>query len=255
MPASFRARLRRRDLLVGPMITLSSPEVAELFGEIGFDWIFIDAEHTPIGPPETQALVRAAGGTPGVVRLPSGEPTVIGKTLDTGAAGIIVAQVNTADETRAIVEAARYAPAGRRGRGLARAHHYGLQLAEYSAAANETVAVIVQAEHRDAVRNIRTIARVEGLDAVLVGPYDLASSLGHPGDVAHRDVQEAIDAVRTACLDAGVPVGIFGLTPEAVAPHIESGFTLIVVGIDVLMLGESAKTVLAGIARGPRATR
>ena len=253
MADGFRARLRAGEVLVGPMVTLSSPEVAELLGEIGFDWLFLDAEHTPMGPPEIQALIRAAGRTPGVVRLPSGEPTIIGKTLDTGAAGIIVAQVNTADETRAIVEAARYAPSGRRGRGLARAHHYGLRLGEYSSSANETVAVIVQAEHRDAVTNIRAIVRVEGLDAVLVGPYDLASSLGHAGDVDHPNVREAIAAVRTACLEARLPVGIFGLTAEAVAPHIDQGFTLIVVGIDVLLLGESAKALLAGVARRPRA--
>lgn len=249
MPQTFRARLRAGDLLIGPMITLSSPEVTELLGEIGFDWLFIDAEHTPMGPPEIQALLRAAGQTPGVIRLASGEPTLIGKTLDAGAAGIIVAQVNSAEQARQIVEAARYAPAGRRGRGLARAHHYGLQLAEYSASANDTVAVIVQAEHKDAVKNIRSIVRVEGLDAVFIGPYDLASSLGRTGDVDHPEVRDAIATVRAACLEASMPVGILGLTAEAVAPYIDQGFTLIILGIDVLLLGDSARAMLDRVAR------
>ncbi len=250
MGDGFRSRLRAGEVLVGTMITLSSPEVAELLGDLGFDWLFIDAEHTPIGPPEIQGLLRGAGATPGIVRLASAEPTTIGKTLDAGAAGVIVPQVNTAEQARGVVEAARYAPAGRRGRGLARAHGYGLKLAEYSATANERVAVIVQAEHKDAVANIRSIVQVEGLDAVLVGPYDLASSMGRPGDVDHREVRDAIDAVRSACHEARVPVGIFGLTAEAVAPYIDQGFTLIVVGIDVLLLGESAAALLGRVRAG-----
>jgi 2-keto-3-deoxy-L-rhamnonate aldolase RhmA len=249
MTDSFRVRLRAGDLLVGPMITLSSPEVAELMSELGCDWLFIDAEHTPMGPPEIQQIVRAAGSTPAVIRLASGEPTLIGKTLDTGAAGIIVAQVNSAEQARDIVSAARYAPAGTRGRGLARAHHYGLQMTEYSARANETVAVIVQAEHRDAVKEIRNIVKVEGLDGVLIGPYDLASSLGRTGEVDHPEVRAAIDTVRAACLDAKMPVGILGLTAEGLTPYIDQGFTLIIAGVDVLLLGESFRTLLRGVRR------
>jgi 2-dehydro-3-deoxyglucarate aldolase len=249
---SFRSRLRAGELLVGPMVTLSSPEAVEMLGELGFDWLFIDAEHTPMGPPEIQALVRAAGATPAIIRLASGEPTLVGKTLDTGAAGVIVAQVNSAEQARQIVQASRYAPSGTRGRGLARAHHYGLKLAEYSAAANDTVAVIVQAEHRDAVRDIRNIVKVEGLDGILVGPYDLASSLGRTGQVDHPEVQDAIATVRDACLDARVPIGILGLTAETLVPYIQQGFTLIIAGIDVLLLGESFRTMLDAVRRAAR---
>jgi 2-keto-3-deoxy-L-rhamnonate aldolase RhmA len=231
------------------MVTLSSPEIVELLAGLGFDWMFIDAEHTPIGPPEIQSLVRAAGATPSIIRLASAEPTLIGKTLDTGAAGVIVAQVNSADQAGEVVAASRYAPAGRRGRGLARAHHYGLKLAEYSAAANETVTVIVQAEHRDAVREIRKIVRVEGLDGILIGPYDLASSLGHTGEVEHADVREAIAAIRAACSEANLPVGILGLTADIVNTYIDQGFTLIIAGIDVLLLADSARTLLSVVRR------
>ena len=247
MSTSFRARLRAGELLVGPMVTLSSPEVAELLAGIGFDWLFIDAEHTPIGPPEIQAILQAAGRTPCLVRLPSGENTPISKALDAGAEGIIVPQVNSAEQARQVVESARYAPLGRRGRGLARAHRYGLKLAEYSATANDTVAVVVQAEHRDAVKDIRSIVRVEGVDAVLVGPYDLASSMGRAGEVDHPEVKQAIATVRAACLEASMPVGIFGLNAAAVAPYIDQGFSLIVVGIDVLLLGDAAKTLLTQV--------
>src|SRR5947209_8614515 len=114
MNPSFRSRLRSGELLVGPMVTLSSPEVAELLAGIGFDWLFIDAEHTPIGPPQIQAMLQAANPTPCIVRLPSTELIPIAKALDVGAAGIIAPQVNSASQAREIVQMAKYAPLGRR---------------------------------------------------------------------------------------------------------------------------------------------
>jgi 2-dehydro-3-deoxyglucarate aldolase len=248
-PGSFRARLRAREVLIAPFVTLSAPEVTELFAELGYDWIFIDAEHATMGPPQIQALLQAAGRTPGVVRLPPNDPTLLGKSLDAGAAGIIAAQVNSAQQARHIVDLSRYAPAGNRGRGLARAHRYGAKLAEYSAEANDTVAVIVQAEHKDAVADIDQIVRVEGLDAVLIGPYDLASSMGHTGEVTHPDVRDAISKVRAACFEVGMPIGIFGVSADAVTPYIEAGFTMIVVGADVLMLHDAAKAMLSTVRR------
>jgi len=247
--ASFRSRLRAGDVLVGPMVTLSSPEVVELLAQVGFDWLFLDSEHTPMEPPQIQAMLQAAGTTPCIVRVPSSEPTRIGKALDAGAAGIIVPQVNSAEQARQVVAAARYAPAGNRGRGLARAHRYGFKLQEYAATANDTVAVIVQAEHRDAVDVIGDIVKVEGIDAVLIGPYDLSSSFGRPGDVEHPEVRDAIDRVRAACVEAGMTVGMFGLSAEAVNPYISKGFTLITAGIDVLLLGNAATALLAAIKR------
>jgi 2-keto-3-deoxy-L-rhamnonate aldolase RhmA len=244
MTPSFRARIRAGELLIAPMMTLGAPEVAELFASLGFDWLFIDAEHTPMEAADIQPLLRAAGQTPCIPRLAAGEATSIGKVLDAGAAGVMVAQVNTADQAREIVALAKYAPQGRRGRGLGRAHGYGVTIAEYSATANDTTAVIVQAEHRDAVRNIGEIVSVEGVDAVLIGPYDLASSYGRPGEVEHPEVRRAIDEIHRACAAARMPIGTVGLSAEAVRPYIDLGFTLIVAGIDVLFLGAGAKGML-----------
>lgn len=231
------------------MVTLSSPEVCELFAALGYDWLFIDAEHTPMEAKDLQALLQAAHPTPGIIRLGTDNPAAIAKALDIGADGIIVAMVNTAEQTRNIVKAAKYAPAGQRGRGLARAHRYGVKLAEYSATANDAVAVIVQAEHADAVRNIREIVRVEGLDSVLIGPYDLASSLGHTGNVDHPDVRAAIKTIRAACVEVGLPTGILGVDAAALEPHIQDGFTLLIAGLDVLMLGDAAKEMLAAVRK------
>jgi 2-keto-3-deoxy-L-rhamnonate aldolase RhmA len=245
--ATLRSRLLARDLLIAPMITLSSPEVTEMLAGCGYDWLFIDSEHAPIEPPQIQALLRAAGPVPCLVRVSSSDPTPIGKALDCGAAGIIVPMVNSAEQAERVVQCAKYAPMGRRGRGLARAHGYGLTLDDYSRTANDTVAVVVQAETRGSVDEIDAIVDVDGLDAVFVGPYDLASSLGHTGDVSHPDVVDAIARVRAACAAKGMPAGILGIAPADVRRYIDQGFTLIIAGIDVLMFGGAAKAFLAEV--------
>jgi 2-keto-3-deoxy-L-rhamnonate aldolase RhmA len=226
-------------------VTQNTPPVAELLAEVGFDWLFVDAEHAPFGTSHMQALMQAAGATPCVVRLAAGEDLHVKRALDIGAAGVIAPQVNSADHAGRIVQAAKYAPVGQRGLGSARAHRYGLKVREYMESANEDTAVIVQAEHEDAVRRIRDIVRVPGVDGVLIGPYDLSASLGLPGKVDHPVVRDAIARVRTACLDAGIPIGIFGLDAAAVKPYIEQGFTMIVVGVDTVLLGQAAATLLS----------
>jgi 2-keto-3-deoxy-L-rhamnonate aldolase RhmA len=245
--ASFKTRLRAGEILVAPMITLRSTETAELLAGLGYDWLFIDTEHAPIEPADVYGLLQAAGSVPCLIRLSSSEPTAISKALDAGAAGIIVPQVNSAEQARRIVDCAKYAPAGSRGRGVARAHGYGSRLAEYSQTANDTVVVVVQAEHPDAVGNIDAIVDVAGLDAVFVGPYDLASSLGHPGEVDHPEVLAAIARVRDACRAKGLPAGILGISAQAAGQYVDEGFTLVIAGIDVLILGDGARAMLGAV--------
>lgn len=247
MTPSFRVRLRSGERLVAPLLTLNSPAITELMAAVGFDWLFIDAEHAPLEPFQMQALLQGAHETPCVIRLPVGDEVPIKKALDIGAAGIIAPQVNSADHAKRIVQAAKYAPAGQRGLGIARAHGYGLRVREYMQTANEDTAVIVQAEHRDAVAHIREIVRVDGIDGVLIGPYDLSASLGRPGAVDHPDVTGAIEHVREACADAGLAIGIFGLTPAAVQPYIAKGFTMIVVGVDTVLLADGAGAMLKAV--------
>jgi len=104
--------------------------------------------------------------------------------------------------------------------------------------------VIVQIEHIDAVTRIEAIVGVGGIDAVLVGPYDLSASLGRLGEVAHPDVQAAIDCVTRVCHDAGVRLGIFGVSAAALQPYLARGYTLLVAGVDTLLLGQAAQAIL-----------
>jgi 2-keto-3-deoxy-L-rhamnonate aldolase RhmA len=247
MSSSFRTRLRSGERLIAPLVTLNSPATAELLAAVGFDWLFIDAEHSPLDTAQMQALMQAAGTTPCVVRLSASDEMHVKRALDIGAAGIIAPQVNSVEHAERIVQAAKYAPVGQRGLGVARAHRYGLNIREYMQSANDDTAVIVQAEHRDALAQIEQIVRVAGIDGVLIGPYDLSASLGRPGSVDHPEVREAIARVRRACQSANLPIGIFGLTADAVKPYIEDGFTMIVAGVDTVLLANASSTLLAAV--------
>jgi 2-keto-3-deoxy-L-rhamnonate aldolase RhmA len=252
MKHQVRARLRAGELLVGPVVTLPAPEVTEILSGLGFDWLFIDAEHAPLGMSDVQGLLQATGDRcPCLVRVPAGEEVWIKQALDVGAAGIIVPQVHSAEQAEGVVRLCKYPPEGRRGVGIARAHEYGLRFSDYVASANRDLAVVVQAESAEAVNNINSVVQVPGIDAVLIGPYDLSSSLGKTGELADPVVTDAITAVTEACLSAGTRLGVFGLNAAAVQPYIERGFTLIAVGIDVLFLSSAASVVLSELARLP----
>ncbi len=166
--------------------------------------------------------------------------TILVPSLD----GIIVPQVNSADVTADIVAFAKYPPLGSRSVGVGRAHRYGHDFAGYVSEANTSTSVIVQIEHRDAVDNIEKIVAVEGIDGVFVGPYDLSGSLGCIGDVGNPMVRDAVATVRAACVNAGVPVGIFGLTAETGRSLVEAGYDFVAVGIDMSILDAAARQIV-----------
>jgi 2-keto-3-deoxy-L-rhamnonate aldolase RhmA len=245
MAHDFRARLKSRDKLLGTMVTLASAESAEVLASLGFDWLFIDGEHGPLETRELGEILQAVGHkTACIVRVPEAAEVPIKKALDLGAHGIIVPQVNTAEQAASVVRWARYAPEGARGVGLARAHGYGVTFREYLSSANRDIAVIVQAEHVRAVENIEAIVRVPGVDAVLLGPYDLSASLGKMGQIDDALVVAAIGRVTDVCRAAGMPLGYFGVTAAAVQPYVARGYTLIVAGVDTLYLASGAKALL-----------
>jgi 2-keto-3-deoxy-L-rhamnonate aldolase RhmA len=246
MAHEFRARLKRREKLLGTMVTLASAASAEVLAGLGFDWLFIDGEHGPLDTRELNEILQAVSHKVAcIVRVPEAAEVPIKRALDLGAHGIIVPQVNTAEQAANVVRWARYAPEGARGVGLARAQGYGQRFGEYLSSANAEIAVIVQAEHVRAVENIDAIVRVPGVDAVLLGPYDLSASLGKLGRVDDADVVAAIRRVTEAGRAAGMPLGYFGVTAAAVQPYVAAGYTLIVAGVDTLYLANGAKALLS----------
>lgn len=248
----FKRRLKAGELLVAPMITIASETIPEVLSGSGFDWFFIDAEHGIFETRDIQNTVRAAGHVPCLVRLASPQPTLVGKTLDTGAAGVIVPMVNTPEQATALVRAAKYPPDGTRGVGLGRAHGNGFRFNEYLSTANDDVVVVLQAEHIDAVDNIEAIVLTPGLDGILVGPYDLSASMGLIGQVDHPDVQAAIARVADSCKKQHIPLGVFGVSADAVRPYVDNGFNLVVAGVDTVMLGQAGRRMQEAVRSGNR---
>ncbi len=243
--ARFRDRLARREPLVGMLLSLPSPEMAEMFAAAGFDWLFVDMEHGLLDFTCVQRVVQAvAGACPCIVRVPNNDAIVIAKALDTGAAGVIVPHVNNPEEARAAVRAARYPPAGARSIGAARAQGYGRRLAEAIARDNGQTLVVAQVEHIDAVRSIEEIVRVPGVDAIFIGPFDLSASMGMPGEIGAPEVQQAIGVVTAACAATGMPCGIFVVDGASARRAGDAGHSLVCAGTDTLLIAGAANRLL-----------
>ncbi len=237
MNATFKSKLTRHERLLGTVVSLPLPEIAEMSANAGFDWLFLDMEHGLLDFDMVQRMAMAAGTRCAcLARLPASTSVWIKKALDLGIAGIIVPMVNTPEEAARVVRHAKYPPLGQRSVGVGRAHRYGANFRVYVDMANEHTSVIVQIEHIQAVENVEAILEVPGVDAALVGPFDLSASMGKPGFTDDPAVRAAILRVLEACKARGKAAGIFmGDTPGA-RWAIEQGFTLVACSSDMLQL-------------------
>jgi 2-keto-3-deoxy-L-rhamnonate aldolase RhmA len=246
----FKQRIRSGPVALGTLVTVGAPAVVEALSMTGLDWLCIDLEHGSLGIETAEDLVRAVrGDCYTLVRLPENSPLWIRKVLDIGCDGLIVPMVCSEAEARRAVEHSRYPPAGQRSVGVARAHGYGLEFADYVTNANERISLIVQIEHISAVRNLSSILDVPGIDAVLIGPYDLSGSMNLLGQVGHPAVQEAMEAVRAACSERGIPFGVFVLDRESIEAALATGVSFLAVGTDLSFMCSSARSAI-DTARG-----
>jgi 2-keto-3-deoxy-L-rhamnonate aldolase RhmA len=208
------ALLRGQRPLLGLFVGLPSPALVEMCGHAGFDFVVIDNEHGPASIETTEHLIRAARAS-GVAPVVRTQESDILRILDVGASAIQVPQVDSADQARRIVAAAKYPPRGTRGAAFStRAAGYGFfGGASHVAASNDGVAVIVMAETRRAIDNLDAILAVPGIDAVFFGPNDLSFSMGHPGAMQHPDVVGAIEHGIARALAAGIAPGVLATDP------------------------------------------
>jgi len=239
-----REKLRAGEPALGAFLGLGSPNAAELMAHAGYDWLAIEAEHSPLDLAQVEHMLMALNGTDTIpiVRVPSAEPLFIQRVLDAGSMGILVPMTRSAAEAEAIVSATRYPPEGRRGFGPLRASHYTMDYPDYFASANENILIALIIETSEALHNLEEIAAVPGIDALFFGLFDLCLSLGlNPMDQPFAQVDEAVAEAVAICQKMGVAIGIGSGTPEELRRRRQEGFTFQVYGTDYQLLGDAAR--------------
>lgn len=229
--------------MLGTFLQLPSPEITEIFGYCGYDFVIIDTEHSVTGPETALAMARAAeaSGIYTIIRTPDFTETSIKKVLDIGADAVLCPNVQTVEDVKNVINLSKYAPVGNRGAcpGV-RANQYGAEPGtDYFARANREVAVMVQIENKTACDSISEILKLEGMDGILLGPVDLSMSLGHPGEINHPEVVAAMDEVLRMAKEAGVAVLTFAMDIASAQSWIDKGLNMLAYHIDSMLIRET----------------
>ena len=236
--ASFAAKARANQPVVGYWVVLDSPVSTERVARLGYDYVALDAQHGLMGYSGWLHGLMAidAAGAAGIVRVPSNNAAFIGQALDAGAAGVIVPLVNNAEEAAAAVRAVRYPPHGMRSYGPMRS---ALRIGPTPAEADATVLCLAMIETPEGLENVKEICAVPGVDGVYIGPSDLCLAVGgkYPND---PDVAEEFNAalvtIREAAQAAGVIAAIHTASGEIARQRIDGGFTFVTVASDLTHL-------------------
>ncbi|MCX2748307.1 HpcH/HpaI aldolase/citrate lyase family protein [Arthrobacter sp. MI7-26] len=244
---TFRQALASADRpLAGMWVCSGSPLIAELCAGAGLDWLLIDAEHSPNGLESILAQLQAVRGYPvqAVVRPPANDTVLLKQYLDLGVQDLLIPMVNTALEAQAAVAAVRYPPHGVRGVGsaLARASRWN-RIPDYLTRASETVSVTVQIETEAAVAAVEHILAVDGVDAIFVGPSDLAASMGLLGQQEHPKVRAAVEHCLSAARTAGKPAGVNAFNEGTARGYMAAGASFVLVGADVSLLARGTEAL------------
>jgi 2-dehydro-3-deoxyglucarate aldolase len=235
---SLKAKLKKGEVAIGTNISIGHPDVAETLGEVGYDWLLIDTEHSPLEVGTVQNLMQAMRFSRSVpiVRVAWNDIVMIKRALDIGAYGIIVPWVNTKEEAQRAVKAIRYPPAGLRGYGPRRA---ALVDPDYVKTADKELVLGVQIETKTAIENLDEILSVEGIDAAVIGPWDLSMSLGIYGQFDNPKFDEALDRIVSATKRHKVAAGF--LAVDDVRKRFKQGFTWLNVKSDLVFLKEGSE--------------
>ena len=222
---------------------------AEILARAGYDWVAVDCEHSSIGIENFAEVARGihGRGAATLARVRENDMLAIRQVLDMGAEGVIIPMVNSAEDARKAVLAAKYPPVGVRGFGYCRANNWGVDFASYAQNANEDICVVVMIESKEAVEHIDEILAVEGVDGVFIGPYDMSGSYGCVGKTSDPVIVEACAKVLEACKRCGKAAGQHIVLPDDknVAKALADGFTFIALGTDIVFLADGARDALA----------
>lgn len=248
--ARLREKFQNHQLVVGGHVFFTDAEVSEALGDHGFEFVWIDAEHSAFDKACIlhHIMACASADTASIVRVAWNDPVLVKPVLEMGPDGIILPMVCTQEEARQAVAACSYPPLGVRGFGPRRANQYGaVETADYLADVNDSFLRIVQIEHYQAVENLESILQVPGIDLVMVGPNDLSASIGHLGQTRHPQVLSLYDRIENTCKRLGKPFGVsLGAGDEtAIRDWISRGVNMIGCGDDISYLSIGCKRTFA----------
>ena len=249
MVPDLRSRLRSDDFLLGTWLTILDPVVPELLAGSGFDLLVADGEHGPVATSDLVPMLVAtrADGVPVLYRVGANEPVRIMHALDAGAAGVVVPQVRTVADAERAVAWCRYPPHGLRGIAPRRASEYGRRTAGYLASADDRVVCCIQIETREALDDLDAVLSVPGVDTILIGPNDLAAALGNLGDLAHAEVESAIQRILERSVAHGIPAGIWTSSTAQVRARRDQGFRWATVAADYGFLLSAADSAVRDV--------
>ena len=246
----LKQKLLQGGTAIGIFITCDVPDLVEIAGISGFDFVIIDTEHGPLSVEATQDLIRAAelrGITP-ITRVTEHSETTILRSLDVGAHGIQVPQVNNRETAEKVVQSAKYFPTGSRGLAMPRASDFGIMNPlDYFKKANEETLIVVHCENIYGLDNLEEIVKVPEVDVIFLGPFDMSQSMGIPGEIYHPKVQDAAQRVLKLSKAAGKAAGIFVPNGEQAKIRIEQGFQYIALGLDTMLFASACKHELSKI--------
>lgn len=240
----IRKKLKDGKLSIGSWMQTFDSNIAEIMGELEYDWITIDLEHGAADFTKLPDMCRSIelGNTLPIVRVASADEKDCKHSLDSGAGGVIVPNIEDAKQLEHIVSSCSWPPKGKRGVGFSRANLYGRFFTEYKSEAQSPL-IIAMIESQLGVRNIESILSTPGLDAILIGPYDLSASLGITGDFKNYKFKKTIETILKTCQKLKIPAGIHQVEPsiDELKKKIKYGYQFIAYSVDTVFINHFAQ--------------
>jgi 2-dehydro-3-deoxyglucarate aldolase len=240
----IRNKLENNQVSIGTWQQISNASISEILGQAGYDWVAVDMEHGCVSVAQLPDLFRAIelGGTLSLARISEATPKDCKQALDAGAGGIIAPMIENAEQLKMVRNACFWPPVGTRGVGFSRANLFGKNFDSYKKEAQSAL-LIAQIENINAVNNLDEILQVDGLDAIIVGPYDLSASMGITGEFDSQEFTDVMDSIMTLCKKHHVPCGDHVVQPDQklLEKRIQQGYRFIAFGTDGVFLISGAQ--------------
>ena len=249
----FKKRVATGDLMYGLWSGMASNIAAEIVAQSDFDFLLIDAEHSPLTDRDVLSCLQAVApyDINPIVRPVSGDKNVLKRLCDIGVQSFLVPMVDDAKQAKEIVSAVQYPPAGTRGLGTSMARGARWNMApDYFNRANDEMCMIIQIETKEGLKNLKKIVAVDGVDAVFIGPSDLGAALGYPGQPNNETVIKAVGDAIKAVRKAGKPAGVLAVDPGLADHYIDCGASFVGVGSDTGILAKGAANLAASFKSG-----